>query len=145
MCVPYAANVRALYMWSWLLAIGVLMLLFTNASSPIMGLLLGSNGLLCWFRNCPGYLLAPLNDFLYLVSGDSFVVKLYLVTSVGLVRVMWSRHSHQTTFSEYPEEELNMLYELYNEAQFETNDLVLEREVFDEHVKRRYPDWMWHQ
>ncbi|KAF3951903.1 hypothetical protein CMV_022495 [Castanea mollissima] len=30
------------------------------------------------------------------------------------------------------------------EAQFETDDLVLEREVFDEHVKRRYPDWMWH-
>ncbi|KAK7854688.1 hypothetical protein CFP56_031095 [Quercus suber] len=37
-----------------------------------------------------------------------------------------------------------MLYELYKEAQFETDDLVLEREVFDEHVKRRYPDWMWH-
>ncbi|KAK9991262.1 hypothetical protein SO802_026247 [Lithocarpus litseifolius] len=37
-----------------------------------------------------------------------------------------------------------MLYELYKEAQFETDDLVLEREVFDEHVKRHYPDWMWH-
>ena len=37
-----------------------------------------------------------------------------------------------------------MLYELYNEAQFETNDLVLEREEFDEHVKRHYPNWMWH-
>jgi len=49
-----------------------------------------------------------------------------------------------TTFSEYPKEQLNMLYELYKEAKFETNDLVLEREVFDEHVKRRYPDWMWH-
>ena len=38
-----------------------------------------------------------------------------------------------------------MLYELYKEAQFETDDLVLEREVFDEHVKQRYLDWMWHQ
>ena len=38
-----------------------------------------------------------------------------------------------------------MLYELYKEAQFETDDLVLEMEVFDEHVKRRYPDQMWHQ
>ncbi|KAL0007331.1 hypothetical protein SO802_008833 [Lithocarpus litseifolius] len=47
------------------------------------------------------------------------------------------------TFSEYPKEQLNMLYELYKEAQFETDDLVLEREVFDEHVERRYPDWMW--
>ena len=37
-----------------------------------------------------------------------------------------------------------MLYELYKEAQFKTNELVLEREVFDEHVKRRYPDQMWH-
>ena len=37
-----------------------------------------------------------------------------------------------------------MLYELYKEAQFETNNLVLEREVFDEYVKRRYPNWMWH-
>ncbi|KAL0011924.1 hypothetical protein SO802_007032 [Lithocarpus litseifolius] len=50
---------------------------------------------------------------------------------------------HWITFSEYPKEQLNMLYELYKEAQFETDDLVLEREVFDEHVKRRYPDWMW--
>ena len=33
-----------------------------------MGLLLGSNGLFCWFRNCPGYLLALLNDFPFLVS-----------------------------------------------------------------------------
>ncbi|KAK9988408.1 hypothetical protein SO802_028647 [Lithocarpus litseifolius] len=40
-----------------------------------------------------------------------------------------------TTFSEYPKEQLNMLYELYKEAQFEADDLVLEREVFDEHVK----------
>ena len=40
-----------------------------------------------------------------------------------------------TTFSEYPKEQLNMLYELYKEAEFETDDLVLEREVFDEHVK----------
>ena len=38
-------------------------------------------------------------------------------------------------FSEYPKEQLNMLYELYKEAEFETDDLVLEREVFDEHVK----------
>ena len=37
-----------------------------------------------------------------------------------------------------------MLYELYKEAQFETDDLVLKREVFDEHVKRHYLDWMWH-
>ena len=37
-----------------------------------------------------------------------------------------------------------MLYELYKEAQFETDDLVLKKEVFDEHVKQRYPDWMWH-
>ena len=49
-----------------------------------------------------------------------------------------------TTFLEYPKEQMNMLYELYKEAQFETDDLVLEREVFDEHVKRCYPDWMWH-
>ena len=49
-----------------------------------------------------------------------------------------------TTFSEYLKEQLNFLYELYNEAQFEIDDLVLEREVFDEHVKRRYLDWMWH-
>ena len=40
-----------------------------------------------------------------------------------------------TTFSKYPKEQLNMLYELYKEAQFETDDLVLKREVFDEHVK----------
>ena len=40
-----------------------------------------------------------------------------------------------TTFSEYLKEQLNFLYELYNEAQFEIDDLVLEREVFDEHVK----------
>ena len=66
-----------------------------NAFSPIMGLLLDSNGLFCWFRNCPGYLLAPLNDFLFLVGDDSFVVKVYLGTSVDLVKVMWSRHSHQ--------------------------------------------------
>ena len=68
---------------------------FHNASSPIMGLLLVSNGLLCWFRNYPGYLLAPLNDSLFLVGDDLFVVKVYLVTSVDLVRVMWSRHSYQ--------------------------------------------------
>ena len=37
-----------------------------------------------------------------------------------------------------------MLYELYKEAQFETDDLVLELELFDEHVKRRYLDQMWH-
>ena len=37
-----------------------------------------------------------------------------------------------------------MLYQLYKEAQFETNNLVLVREVFDEYVKRRYPNWMWH-
>ena len=49
-----------------------------------------------------------------------------------------------TTFLEYPKEQPNMIYELYKEAQFETDHLVLEREVFDEHVKRHYPDWMWH-
>ena len=40
-----------------------------------------------------------------------------------------------TTFSEYPKEQLNMLYELYKEAQFETDGIALKREVFDEHVK----------
>ena len=49
-----------------------------------------------------------------------------------------------TTFSKYPKEQLNMLYKLYKEAQFEAVDLVLEREVFDKHIKRHYLDWMWH-
>ena len=49
-----------------------------------------------------------------------------------------------TTFSKYPKEQPNMIYELYKEALFETDDLVLEREVFDKHVKRCYSDWMWH-
>ena len=49
-----------------------------------------------------------------------------------------------TTFSKYPKEQLNMLYKLYKEAQFEAVDFVLERKVFDEHVKRHYLDWMWH-
>ena len=36
--------------------------------------------LFCWFRNCPGYLLAPLNDFPFLFGDDLFVVKGDLVT-----------------------------------------------------------------
>ena len=71
------------------------MLFFHNASSPIMGLLLVSNGLLCWFRNCPGYLLAPLNDLPFLVVDGLFVIKGYPRHYVDLVKVTCSRQSHQ--------------------------------------------------
>ena len=71
------------------------MLFFHNASSPIMGLLLVSNGLLCWFRNCPGYLLAPLNDLPFLVVDGLFVIRGCPRHYDGLVTIMCSRQSHQ--------------------------------------------------
>jgi hypothetical protein len=38
-----------------------------------------------------------------------------------------------------------MLYECYKEATFDHKNSELEvRKVFDDYIKRRYPDWMWH-
>ena len=71
------------------------MLLFHNASNPIMGPLLDSNGLLCWFCNCPDYLLAPLNDFPFLVVDGLLVIKGSPRLYVDLVKVTCSRQSHQ--------------------------------------------------
>ena len=66
-----------------------------NAFSPIIGLLLGSNGLLCWFCNCPDYLLALLNDFPFLVVDGLLVIKGSPRLYVDLVKVTCSRQSHQ--------------------------------------------------
>ena len=40
--VPFVYNVKALYMWLWVLAVVVVNTLPSNASYPIMGLLIGS-------------------------------------------------------------------------------------------------------
>ena len=42
MYVPSVGNVRALYMWLWLLAVVVVNAFLGNASYLIMGLLIGS-------------------------------------------------------------------------------------------------------
>ena len=71
------------------------MLFLHNASGLIMGLLLVLNGLLYWFRNCPGYLLAPLNGLHFLVDDGLFVIKGYPRHCCVLVTAMCSRRSHQ--------------------------------------------------
>ena len=71
------------------------MLFFHNASSLIMGLLLVLNGLLYWLRNCPGYLLAPLNGLHFLVDDGLFVIKGYPRHCCVLVTATCSRRSHQ--------------------------------------------------
>ena len=54
-------------------------------------------------------------------------------------------HGPWTTFSEYPKEQLDMLYECYKEAAFDHKNSELEMwKVFDDYIKHRYPDWMWH-